>query len=69
MKNGAHDQRTLADLTSEFAAVRASTLAMFQVSRRRPRLVATHRDDRAAVAYIIAGHERHHVDILRQRYL
>jgi len=64
--------RTLASLVEEFRLARASTLALLQgldgaaLARRG---VADGKTVSArALAYIIAGHERHHVGILQQRY-
>ena len=64
--------RTLASLIEEFRLARASTLALLQgldgatLTRRG---VADGKPVSArALAYIIAGHERHHVGILRQQY-
>jgi len=65
--------RTLRDLAQEFGALRASTLAQLRgfsadefarsgVASKNPITVR-------ALAYIVAGHERHHVKILRERYL
>ncbi len=69
---GKFGRRTVADLVDELEAVRAATLHL-----------ASHLDDDAlarrgvangnevsvrALAYIIAGHERHHMKILRERY-
>lgn len=70
---GNFDRRTLADLTAEFSSVRAATLTLFrgldeEAFMRRGTasgVVFTVR----ALPYIIAGHERHHVTILRQKYL
>jgi hypothetical protein len=73
VKNGAHGQRSLADMATEFAAVRAATVAMFRSFTPEALVFRGRANDieltPRAVAYIIAGHERHHVDILRQRYL
>jgi uncharacterized damage-inducible protein DinB len=66
-------ERPLADLLAEFRAVRAATLAFFkglnaeELERRgeangRPYSVRS-------IAWIIAGHERHHALLLRERYL
>ncbi|HJU64164.1 MAG TPA: DinB family protein [Gemmatimonadaceae bacterium] len=71
--NGNFDRRTLADLASELESVRAATLSLFRgldaaaFARRGTAsgVVFTVR----ALPYIIAGHERHHVTILRSRYL
>ena len=65
--------RTLADLVEELQIVRASTvyfakhldsdvLARRGVANGQPVSVR-------ALLYIIAGHERHHVALLRERYL
>ena len=65
-------QRSIRDLVAEFASVRAATVAMFRgfsdadmtrsgVANKNPVSVR-------ALAWIIAGHERHHVKILRERY-
>ena len=72
MQAGRFDARTLADLAEEYEAVRRATLHLFR-----------HLDDEAlarlgtangadvsvrAQAWIIAGHERHHLDMLRGAY-
>jgi uncharacterized damage-inducible protein DinB len=65
--------RPIADLANEFAAVRASTLALFRslddaaLVRRgiANKIEVTPR----ALAWIIAGHERHHRGVLTDRYL
>lgn len=67
------DSRTLADILAEFQTVRAATMALFRgldekaLGRRgtASNLSVTVR----ALAYIIAGHERHHINILRTKYL
>ncbi|MGQ0640207.1 MAG: DinB family protein [Gemmatimonadaceae bacterium] len=69
---GHFDERSLGDVAAEFAAVRAATCALFRglssealaqsgVANDSPMSVR-------AVAYIIAGHERHHVALLQTRY-
>ena len=71
--NAKFGARPLADLAAEFQAVRAATIPFFrgldgeELVRRgsannRPYSVR-------AVAYIVAGHERHHRTILEERYL
>jgi hypothetical protein len=66
-------RRTMTDLLEEYRAVRAATVALFRsfgaeglarsgVASKNPVTVR-------ALAYIIAGHERHHLGILRERYL
>ena len=67
------DRRDWLDLVAELEAVRASTLAFLrgldeQASARRGSANGAPVTVRA-LAFIIAGHERHHVSILRERYL
>jgi uncharacterized damage-inducible protein DinB len=72
-RNGDFDARTLADLAAEFASIRAATVALL----RSLDADAMHRRGKAndnevsvrALAHIIAGHELHHVQVLRTRYL
>lgn len=70
---GKFDARPLAELAAEFDAVRRATIALFHgldgaaLARR-----GTANDQEISVralAYIVAGHERHHVAILKERYL
>ncbi len=63
---GNADRRPMRELLAEFAAVRAATAALFRgfdeaaLSRRG---VANNREYSVrSIAYIIAGHERHHAD-------
>lgn len=69
---GGFDRRTLADLAAEFAAVRAATLSLVRsfdegAIARRGSANGAPVTVRALVA-IIAGHEAHHVGLLRERY-
>lgn len=67
------EARTLSDLISEFESIRAATLSLFRSlddTALRRRGVASGYDVSArALAFIIAGHERHHMSVLRSRYL
>ena len=69
---GAFDGRTLASLRAEVAAVRAATLALVRSATAEQALrrgTASGGGFTArAYAWIIAGHERHHLAILRERY-
>jgi len=73
VRDAAFDGRTLADMTSEFEHVRRANISLFQslspdaFSRRGPanELEVSVR----ALAYIIAGHETHHMEVLKTRYL
>lgn len=70
---GKFDSRSLPDLTQELATVRQATLALFggfDAEMLGRRGVANGKEVSVrALAYIIAGHERHHCAILRERYL
>ena len=65
--------RTIADLVDEFETVRKSTLHLFgHLSDAAWQQVGTACDNPVtarALAYIIAGHELYHQEILRDRYL
>lgn len=70
---GRFDARTLTELVAEFTAVRQATVALL---RGLPQDAIARRGTASgktvsvrALAYIIAGHERHHVKILKERYL
>lgn len=73
IRNATFDRYPLAELADEFESVRRSTILLFKhlddaAWMRR----GTANDSEASVrglAYIIAGHELHHVKILRDRYL
>ena len=64
---------SLQQIVEEFRAVRAATIALLQnlhadsLSRRGTAngFAVTAQ----ALAYVVAGHERHHIEILRSRYL
>lgn len=67
------DARTLSSLVAEYESVRAATLSLLrsltpEAWQRR----GTANDNEVtvrALAHVIAGHELHHVGILRERYL
>ena len=67
------DQRTLHDLAEEFSAVRGATVCFFKgltdAMMLRTGTASESTFSVRAVAYILAGHERHHIKILRERYL
>ncbi len=67
------DKRSLDSLVDELEAIRGSTVALFdslfpeEWSRRG---TASGREITVrALAWVIAGHERHHMEVLRTRYL
>jgi hypothetical protein len=65
--------RTLGDLVEEFQVVRSSTIHLAKhlsadaLARRGK--ASGHEVSVRALFYIIAGHERHHAELLRERYL
>ncbi len=73
VKHARFDARTLPDLLAELRTVRAATLALFSAldgEELQRRGTANNREYTVrAFPFIIAGHELHHVKILRERYL
>jgi hypothetical protein len=67
------DARTLASLAHELQEVRRATTAFFETlgpeAAARRGTTNNAAVSARALAYIVAGHERHHVAILRGRYL
>jgi hypothetical protein len=67
------DARTLADLSEELRAVRESTVRLFDSfadeAWERRGVVNGREVSVRALAYITAGHARHHLRVLRERYL
>ena len=67
------DRRTIADLASELEYVRRGTIAMlgsFEEAAGERRGKANNNEISVrALAWVIAGHERHHLEILKERYL
>jgi Mycothiol maleylpyruvate isomerase N-terminal domain. len=71
--NGGFDDRTISDLVEELVTVRRSNVIMMRaLSEEAWRRVGTASDSPVssrALAYGILGHERHHMGIIRERYL
>ena len=71
--NSGADDRSISDLAGELAAVRRANLMMLRALPEEAwRRIGTASDNPIsvrAIAFIILGHERHHVRILRERYL
>ena len=66
------DARTVASLIDEFTGLRRATVALFEdmpeeVSRQHG-IASDCEFSVRAIVYILAGHERHHIDVLRDRY-
>jgi len=70
---GNFNARTLSDVAEEFAEVRRATLRLLRSldaeAWLRRGVASDNEVSVRALAYIIAGHEAHHVRILRERYL
>ena len=73
VRNGGFGKRTLSDLANEYEHVRQSTIALFSnLDEEAWVRLGTSNNNPASVralAFMIAGHERHHIEILRSRYL
>jgi len=71
--NSGARSRSLADLIGELRAVRVATLALLRAlppGTDGRRGTASGREVSVrALAWIIAGHERHHLKLIRERYL
>ncbi|WP_242693036.1 DinB family protein [Sabulibacter ruber] len=71
--NAGFEERTLAGLLQEHQVVREATIALFDTlpAAAYPRVGNANGSpiSVAALAFIIAGHERHHLNILKERYL
>lgn len=71
--NASFDRRSLDDLTGEFEHIRKASVHMFgslDEAAMAKRGVANGLEISVrALAFILAGHETHHVEILRARYL
>jgi uncharacterized damage-inducible protein DinB len=70
---GQFERRPLADVAAEFATVRDATLTLVgsldaEALARRGTASGTPVSARA-LAFIIAGHEKHHLGVIRARYL
>jgi uncharacterized damage-inducible protein DinB len=73
VKNGGFDAIPFKDLIGGFEAVRRSTLALLspltsEAASRRGKANGGEISVQALV-YVIAGHERHHLNVLRSKYL
>ena len=73
VKGANFDARTLSDLAGEYETVRRSTISLFASLEAnawsRKGSANNNEVSVRALAFIIAGHERHHVEVLRTRYL
>lgn len=67
------DGRSIESIMTEYEAVRRNTLLLFDglpdETATRSTVINNHNTSLRALPYIIAGHELHHITILRERYL
>lgn len=67
------DQRIGTNLLSEYKAVRQATVALFESfvpeELSRSGMVDQNAFTPSVLGYVIAGHQLHHTDILKERYL
>lgn len=73
VREGGFDGRSLADLAAELSAVREASLALFRGLPEQALLRRGTASGRELAVrcfpWIIAGHERHHLEVIRERYL
>lgn len=71
--NGNFENRTITDLIEEFLYLRQSNVLMFKtLSEEAWKQIGTASDAKVSVlalAYLMIGHVRHHLNILKERYL
>ena len=72
-RDGNHDERSLADVAAEFDSVRNATLTLFggfsAAMMARTGVASGCSFTASSFAFILAGHELHHVGVIRERYL
>ena len=73
VKGADFDKMTLSDLAAEYEHVRRSTIALFgslePEAWDRRGLANDNEVSVRGLAYIVAGHERHHLEVLQAKYL
>ena len=71
--NAHYDRRSMSALVADLRAARASTISLFRgfdgEELERAGTANNKLYSVRSIAYITAGHEQHHVDIIRARYL
>jgi hypothetical protein len=70
---GQFNKRSLYDLLHEFSLNRESNIALFksfnEETLNRMGLANNNRMSVRAILFMIAGHEKHHVNVIKERYL
>jgi len=73
MEGNNYNSRTLANLSNEYLAVRVSTIHL--LSSMTKEMISKKGNASGfdftvrALAFIIAGHERHHINVIKEKYL
>ena len=65
--------RSIEDILQQYLSIRQATLALFRSFDeeiwQRTGMASGNKFSTRAVAYIVAGHELHHVQVIREKYL
>ena len=73
VKNGFFEKRTMKSLLEEFTALRKANIELFKsLDEKRLTYKGTANGSPVSVralAFIISGHTKHHIDILKERYI
>ena len=73
MKDSNYNDRSVANLCNEYLAVRTSTIHLFQNMTKKmintSGIASGVEFSVRALAFIIAGHELHHLEIIREHYM
>jgi len=73
VKNGDFDARSMSSLLDEFTALRRANIELFKsLDEKKLALKGTANGSPVSVralAYIISGHTKHHIGILKERYI
>lgn len=73
VSSGRFNEKTLSDLINEFRLLRESNLVLFKSfdedSLAKAGRIEDNRITVLAILYIIAGHTRHHLKIIKEKYL
>ena len=71
--NGNFNSRSLYDLVHEFSVVRESNLVMFksfdEAAKSRVGIANNNKVSIPALLFMILGHEIHHLNVIREKYL
>lgn len=73
MEENNYNSRTLANLSNEYLAVRVSTIHLFSNMTKamisKSGVASGFEFTVRSLAFIIAGHERHHINVIKEKYL